>query len=138
MEKSVELTAHAEQNGLFVDNKTGDTYMVNLNGIDEAQSVSYFLMPQLSRWFNPESKVRHVLHENDAKFPRSSKWYPKHRGVWRRCPSCGFSNTCGAVFIHDSTVFINHCLLQGKFNFGKIEEEVFIKNVNILENKDEN
>lgn len=129
------LVSHAGLKGIFKDPDEEVYYITKNKVLNDHQS--YFTVPSLSRYFVvPDFMIEDMMSKSDIdlklNISEDLKYYPKYRGVWWECPSCGSSKSCGSVYIKDSNVAIGHCIYNENFNFCIIEEEDFIDHTKIL------
>ena len=129
------LVAHAGLKGIFKDPNEEVYYITKNKVLNDHQS--YFTVPALSRYFVvPDFIIKDMISRSDLdiniNISEDLKYYPKYRGVWWKCPSCGNSESCGSVYIKDSNVSIGHCIVSENFHFSIIKEEDFIHSTKIL------
>jgi hypothetical protein len=127
MRKTIGLTADAKSNNAFT-HRDG-TIFIDTN-INEQQS--HFLFPHLSRWIMIPDSAWGVLKEQSNRMPDSKKVYPRYRGYWKTCPSCKTSESCGALYIKGSDVFVAHCVVNKNYNFGVCDVRQFHSNVRVV------
>tara|TARA_B100000282_G_C31649939_1_gene452522 strand:+ start:75 stop:506 length:432 start_codon:yes stop_codon:yes gene_type:complete len=119
------LVSHAGLKGVFKDPEEEVYYFTKQKTLNDKQS--FFMIPSLSRFFVMPDFVKNKLKSrDDLIISEQDKQYAKYRGIWHECPSCGYEQHCGSVFLKNSNVAIGHCIQNESYNFSIVSEEIYL------------